>query len=221
MKEINLPQAVSDTRKGSRGVVPGIAGLHRLGGIVLLLLALGACGNRIGPAPRNQAGTQAVIIPGYSAEAEAPGDFAAGGDIPDAEAVKNHGILEGPARESGGVIEIKEKMFIAQTNDVYLNPEDYLGKTIKLEGLFKYEIGYENFYCYVIRYGPGCCSYDGNAGFEVAWDNPDQKKYPEEDAWVEAVGVLDSYDEDGYPYLYLSLSSLTVKQTRGAEFVAQ
>jgi zinc transport system permease protein len=34
-----------------------------------------------------------------------------------------------------GVIEIGEKLFIAQTNDVYLNPEDYLGKRIKLEGL--------------------------------------------------------------------------------------
>jgi zinc transport system permease protein len=120
------------------------------------------------------------------------------------------------------IIEIKEKMFIAQTNDVYLNPEDYIGKTIKLEGLFKAEQYIENAppYCFVLRYGPGCCGSDGNAGFEVAWDKAD-KSYPNIDDWVEAVGVLQTYEEDGYPYLYLALSSLTVLDERGAEFVMQ
>jgi hypothetical protein len=177
-----------------------------------LLLILGGCGNRIGPLPKNPAGTQSVIIPGYSVSEEPPA----------AEPVKIHGVLEkvNNGQEAGDIIEIKEKLFIAQTNDVYLNPEDYLGKTIKLEGLFKSEIGYENTYCFVIRYGPGCCGYDGNAGFEVAWEGS-SRDYPEEDAWVEAVGKLQTYDENGYPYLYLALASLTIKETRGAEFVSQ
>jgi uncharacterized membrane protein YcgQ (UPF0703/DUF1980 family) len=117
----------------------------------------------------------------------------------------------------GGIIEIKEKMFIAQTNDVYLNPEDYLGKGIKLEGLFKREGYAEKEYCFVIRYGPGCCGIDGNAGFEVAWEGSGE--YPKVDDWVEATGVLKTYDEEGYPYLYIALSSLTVQDERGAEFV--
>jgi zinc transport system permease protein len=120
---------------------------------------------------------------------------------------------------SGDIVEIREKMFIAQTNAVYLNTEDYMGKTIKMEGIFKTEVGYDTTYCFVIRYGPGCCGYDGNAGFEVAWAAP-RHSYPAEDAWVEAVGVHSSYEEDGFPYLYLSLSDLTVKETRGAEYVA-
>ncbi|MDR3270345.1 MAG: hypothetical protein LBT32_02365, partial [Peptococcaceae bacterium] len=37
---------------------------------------------------------------------------------------------------SGDILEIKEKMFVAQTNDIYYNAEDYLGKTLKYEGLF-------------------------------------------------------------------------------------
>jgi uncharacterized membrane protein YcgQ (UPF0703/DUF1980 family) len=124
------------------------------------------------------------------------------------------------------IIEIKEKLFIAQTNDVYLNAEDYLGKTIKLQGLFKkaqYETR-EAPYCFVLRYGPGCCGYDGNAGFEVAWlrqGGGAGHEYPEEDDWVEAVGSLKSYTEDGYPYLYIELESLTVLEERGAEFVTQ
>jgi uncharacterized membrane protein YcgQ (UPF0703/DUF1980 family) len=130
-------------------------------------------------------------------------------------------------------IEIKEKMFIAQTNDIYLNIEDYIGKTIRLEGLFKTEQYREDAdpYCFVIRYGPGCCGNDGNAGFEVAWapptGTPDNAltvlapPYPNEDDWVEAVGTLSSYEEDGYPYPYIHLKSLIVKDTRGAEFVSQ
>jgi zinc transport system permease protein len=122
-------------------------------------------------------------------------------------------------------IEIKEKMFIAQTNDVYLNPDEYLGKTIKLEGLFKLEqyTGSNDDHCFVLRYGPGCCGSDGNAGFEVAWDKESgiDKPYPAPDVWVEAVGTLKHYVEDGYPYLYLALSQLNALEERGAEFVSQ
>ncbi|MFP3090675.1 hypothetical protein LQZ21_10150 [Treponema sp. TIM-1] len=223
MKKIG-PAPAAGTTGGFLSVLQGGKAL----GILLLLLALGGCGNRIGPVPKNQAGTQSVIIPGYSSVSapieNSPGGFDTG-ELPVTEPVKTHEVLERGAlvQDSTGVIEIKEKMFIAQTNDVYLNPEDYLGKTIKLEGLFKTEIGYENTYFFVIRYGPGCCGYDGNAGFEVLWDHPGpgQEKYPEEDAWVEAVGKLQYYEEDGYPYLYLSLNSLALKKNRGAEFVSQ
>jgi uncharacterized membrane protein YcgQ (UPF0703/DUF1980 family) len=119
---------------------------------------------------------------------------------------------------------ISEKMFIAQVNDVYLNTEDYLGKTIKLEGIFKFEQYYGNSdpYCFVIRYGPGCCGTDGNAGFEVKWDKSLKQPYPAPESWVEATGILKTYEEDGYfQYLYLDLSSLNVLRIRGAEMVLQ
>ncbi len=47
------------------------------------------------------------------------------------------------------------------------------------------------------------------------------QRIPEPDDWVEAVGVLEEYDENGYKYLRLALSSLTVLKTRGAEYVSQ
>jgi len=126
-----------------------------------------------------------------------------------------------PASEKG-VIEIKEKMFISQVNDVYANKDDYLGKTIKLEGLFKMEQGYDKSYCFVLRYGPGCCGYDGNVGFEVAWDKEKEKPYPGEDDWVEATGELKTYEEDGeMEFLYLDLISLNVLDKRGKETVLQ
>jgi uncharacterized membrane protein YcgQ (UPF0703/DUF1980 family) len=121
------------------------------------------------------------------------------------------------------ILEITEKMFIAQVNDVYLNSEDYLGKTIKLEGIFKCEqfYGDDESYCFVIRYGPGCCGTDGNAGFEVKWDKERLQPYPAVESWVEATGTLKMEEEDDYQYLYLDLSSLAVLSKRGAEVVLQ
>jgi uncharacterized membrane protein YcgQ (UPF0703/DUF1980 family) len=107
---------------------------------------------------------------------------------------------------------------------VYLNADDYLGKTIRLEGIFRQEkyAGIETPYFFVIRYGPGCCGSDGNAGFEVAWDKELQSRpYPQVDDWVAAEGKLSYYEEDGYPYLYLALSSLETMDQRGAEYVSQ
>ncbi|MDR0524428.1 MAG: metal ABC transporter permease [Spirochaetaceae bacterium] len=126
---------------------------------------------------------------------------------------------------SADLIEIKEKMFLAQTNEIYLNPEEYLGKTLKLEGLFQTQTDYTlkgNPYYFVVRKGPGCCPGldSSSAGFEVLWENPEQP-YPNPDDWVEAVGVLSQYEEDGYQYLCLSLSSLNVLEVRGAEYVTQ
>ncbi|MDR2537592.1 MAG: hypothetical protein LBC46_04730 [Treponema sp.] len=128
----------------------------------------------------------------------------------------------GATKGGSNIVEIKEKMFIAQVNDVYLNPDDYVGKTIKLEGLFMTQDNGAQIppYYFVIRYGPGCCGNDGNAGFEVIWDNQ-EPVYPRDNEWVEAVGVFGSYEEDGYPYYCLSLASLKVLDERGQEFVLQ
>lgn len=131
-------------------------------------------------------------------------------------------VIEKDTSSTGDVIEIKEKMFISQINDVYLNKEDYLGKKIKIEGLFKMEQGYDKSYCYVLRYGPGCCGYDGNVGFEVSWNKDKEKPYPDEDSWVEATGELKTYEEDGYAeFLYLDLVLLNVLDKRGQEKVMQ
>jgi uncharacterized membrane protein YcgQ (UPF0703/DUF1980 family) len=121
---------------------------------------------------------------------------------------------------------IREKMFIAQVNEVYLNRNDYFGKTIMLEGIFrKEEYGGRN-YCYVIRNGPGCCGEGGLVGFEVSWDLPgllpaDAVEYPKGNAWVEVLGKLEKYEINGQYVLYLALSELNTLEKRGAEFVSQ
>ena len=135
------------------------------------------------------------------------------------DAKKNAGAANEMTR--GEIIEIRERMFIGQVNNVYLNARDYIGKTIKLEGIFKEEYGVgEKPYYYVIRYGPGCCGDDGNVGFEVTWS--ENQDFPKPESWVEAVGVLKENTENEYfSYLYLDLSSLTPLNKRGMEYVSQ
>ena len=120
-------------------------------------------------------------------------------------------------QESNEVVEITENLFIAQTNEIYLNSVDYLGKTIKYEGIFNvYEWEEtDTTYYQVIRYGPGCCGNDGVAGFEVIWDGD----YPKQDDWVEVIGILEEYEENGSQILRIRLTSLSVLEERGAEYV--
>ncbi|MDR2160033.1 MAG: hypothetical protein LBP23_08215 [Treponema sp.] len=216
---------------------------------ILLTVCLAACFNGKLSVTRNRAGTRSVALPDPWQETapdpwqeitpDPPQDAVpasandSGGEVPgggytgpDPEASLPKAPVPGAGSgrvPPGEVVEIGEKLFIAQTNDVYLNPDDYLGRTIRLEGLFK-QMHYEGGggYSFVLRYGPGCCGNDGSAGFEVSWDreDPNPPPYPNEDDWVEAEGVLSYYREDDYPYLYLVLSSLKVKETRGAEFVS-
>jgi zinc transport system permease protein len=127
------------------------------------------------------------------------------------------------ARDTDGVIQIRERYFTEQVNNVYLNPDEYMGKTIKLEGIFTMEQNeyWPDPYYMVYRNGPGCCGVDGVVGFEVSWTGNKRQKYPKDDSWVEAVGTVSKYGEDdGFQFLYLDLQSLTVLQKRGREDVS-
>jgi uncharacterized membrane protein YcgQ (UPF0703/DUF1980 family) len=125
---------------------------------------------------------------------------------------------EGP--DTAGIVDIKEKMFLTQTNDVYVNKDEYLGRTIRLEGMFGTLDNVTPPCRYVYRFGPGCCGYDSNAGFEVVWKKPDAT-YPNDNDWVAATGVLEDYEQDGESFLRLALNSLVVKSVRGKEEVEQ
>jgi uncharacterized membrane protein YcgQ (UPF0703/DUF1980 family) len=123
---------------------------------------------------------------------------------------------DAPEKPSGEVIEITEKLFVEQTNNVYLNIDEYLGKTFKYEGIFLTQEYEGATYDFVIRYGPGCCGTDKNAGFEVSWDGA----RPKQNDWVQVVGTLEMYEEDGVEYPCINLTSLDVLAVRGKENVS-
>jgi zinc transport system permease protein len=207
----------------SHRAVAGVA-VAGIAGVLLLGACTGRASSRsITKAAQEQAdlaqqNTDAANAAAAKAASEA---IAASGLHDEAASLSRGGSETRPYQgEEGPVIVIREKLFIAQTNEIYLNAPDYLGRRIRLEGLFKTQtngVPGDPVYNFVLRYGPGCCGYDGTAGFEVAWEG----EAPKEDDWVEAEGVLAEYDENGFKYLYLALDTLNVLDTRGAEVVLQ
>ncbi|MDR0446924.1 MAG: hypothetical protein LBH17_07895 [Oscillospiraceae bacterium] len=123
-------------------------------------------------------------------------------------------------RDGEGVLEIREKLFIAQCNDIYLNPEEYAGRRVRIEGMY-YAFAEEGgaIYYSVTRLGPGCCGNDGVAGFEFTSDPP-----PEcvENDWISVEGTLMPFVyDDGYESVIIADATVTVKTERGAEYVTQ
>lgn len=134
------------------------------------------------------------------------------GTITSSSAVQTH-----TAAPQLQVVEISEKMFIAQCNDVYLNPDDYQGKLIQIEGIYMSYTDSDsgNAYHYVMRYGPGCCGNDGTAGFEFIYDG----EMPKQEDWIEVIGTVEKVKENDTEYIVLRASKVTVLNVRGAEFV--
>ncbi len=117
-------------------------------------------------------------------------------------------------------LDITEKMYVTYINEIYTNPSAYLGKRVRLEGIYteEYIEPTQMTYRYVYRSGPGCCGTDGSmCGFEFTMDG----EYPSENDWIEVVGTLEQYDENGIKYLNIKADSVTVKSDRGAEVVTQ
>lgn len=122
--------------------------------------------------------------------------------------------------EDEDILDITEKMYVTYINEIYTNTEAYEGKKIKLEGMFTsaYDESTKQTYYFVYRTGPGCCNNDGSmCGFEFTTTDT----IPVENDWIEVVGTLESYEENGYTYLNLRDASVTIKEERGQEVVYQ
>lgn len=116
--------------------------------------------------------------------------------------------------DSDDVIEIGERFFVTQFEDIVLNANRYLGRTIRYEGAFQsffWEPTGEQLY-FALRFTQGCCS-DEPIGFELYLDDIEPVA---DNTWVEITGVLEEYGEG---FLRLQVISLTEPAERGAERV--
>ena len=116
-----------------------------------------------------------------------------------------------------GIYEIQENMFITQCNDIYLNPDDYLDKVIKIEGIYYYmeDTQEDIIRHFVIRYGPACCFDDTSAGFEIRYDG----EYPEINDWIIVTATIEKIQRNGNDFVALNVINLEVSEERGAEQV--
>ena len=124
---------------------------------------------------------------------------------------------EKPNIDTSNIIEITDNYFIEQTNDVFLNLNDYIGKTIKIEGLIYSYQATNGDTCYaVVRNTPGCCGSDGLAGLDIRYDGD----YPEEDTWVEVIGVVETDTMYGNKIPAIQIYSMKIKE-KGITFVTK
>lgn len=117
-------------------------------------------------------------------------------------------------------IEINEKIFITQINDIYFNFEDYKDKTIIVEGMYSvFESAVSDATAPVVyRNGPGCCNNDGWAGFLLKYKG----RLPKENDWIRVTGKPElENSKEGFVNLYLNVDSLEILKERGREDVLQ
>ena len=108
---------------------------------------------------------------------------------------------------------LSSTMVYAEIYNMWLNPDDYLGKTIKIKGDY-YTSYYDETGLYynlvVVGDAASCCQ----QWLEFIWNGdhiyPDD--YPASQTKIELVGVFGTYNELDETYCYLMVDDITVLQ---------
>jgi len=117
------------------------------------------------------------------------------------------------------VFAIDEQFFVLRMLDIVFSPNEFLGQTIRYEGMFRtVEIPTIGDVYQVYRYTDGCCGPDGIIGFQVQLDSAGLEPLPT-GTWVEVTGILEEFEHQGRTFLRLAVTSLTELDERGEEFV--
>ncbi|WP_031389778.1 hypothetical protein [Kineothrix alysoides] len=104
-------------------------------------------------------------------------------------------------------------MIYATVYQLMINPEEYVGKTIRMEGTY-YATYYEptaKYYHYVIiQDATACCA----QGLEFIWEDGSHvypEEYPEDEADVTVTGTFETYNEEGDENLYCRLKDASLE----------
>ena len=116
------------------------------------------------------------------------------------------------AAPTGGVdvdlTQLSSTMVYSEVYAMVYEPESYLGKTVRMRGLFaSQEVEGQTYYACIIQDATACCA----QGLEFEPENAE--KLPEPGAEITVQGTFDCYQEesgDGNFYLYLILRDATI-----------
>jgi len=110
---------------------------------------------------------------------------------------------------------LKDRLFVQQVRDIYLNPQTYGNKIVQIEGFFEKYMDENNQERYeVFRKTAGCCGDDGRAGFEFVYKK-EKLKFSQYE-WISVEAIVKERAAD----VYLEAISV-VKKDKGKakEFV--
>ncbi len=97
-------------------------------------------------------------------------------------------------------------MVYSQVYDMLINPADYAGKSIKLEGTYYseyYEITDTTYNFVIINDATGCCP----QGLEFISNS--EEGYPQQGDTISMIGVFDIYSEGNNQYYRITTEELT------------
>ena len=104
---------------------------------------------------------------------------------------------------------LSSTMVYAEVYNMLVSPNDYIGKIIRMKGLFAYyedpQTGNLYFAC-IIADATACCSQGIEFTLADAYTYPDD--YPELGSEITVVGEFETYTENGYSYCRLANASL-------------
>ena len=95
-------------------------------------------------------------------------------------------------------------MVYSEVYDMMYTPENYVGKTIKMEGqcaTYEDPKTGNNYYACIIQDATACCSQGVEFDLADSYEYP--ADYPADGSEVTVIGVFDTYDEDGETYCTL------------------
>lgn len=178
--------------------------------IVMALMASTACGGTDDAkrtAPVSQNITVSTLIEEAQAEEteevkEEPEVSASVEETPESESAEE--VTAEISDVDLDLTQLSKTMVYAEVYNIMVNPEDYVGKTVRMNGDYYIytddTTGQQYFYC-VIRDATACCAQ--GIEFVLTDDYKFPEDYPEEGAFVTVSGRFDTYMEDDLLYCTL------------------
>ncbi len=114
----------------------------------------------------------------------------------------------GPGKIDVDLTILSSTMVYSEVYDMMMDPEKYIGKTVKMQGscaFYRDETSGNEYYACVIQDATACCA----QGIEfVLSENYRPEDYPKEEDEICVAGVFDIYEEGGYTYCTLRNAKL-------------
>ncbi len=178
----------------------------------MLLLFVSACGDS-GESRSSGSKTQGVddVLESGAASADQDETGRQSGvseNAPEPEEVADDAVLSNTEGIDIDLTTLSSTMVYSEVYNMMNVPEDYIGKTVKMEGSFAYyhdEANDQYYFACVISDAAACCAQGMEFVLEGDYTFPED--YPEEGETIRVAGEFDTYYEGQYQYCTLRNAS--------------
>ena len=186
-----------------------------LGALLLLTTALAACGGSGAgtKAAASNAQTVTQILESAAQDASASNTDGA----PTVSPVPTEAVLQTPDADEINLSSadadidltlLSGTMVYSQVSQMIYTPDDYIGKTVKMEGTFAvYEGERQNYFACIVTDATACCA--NGIEFVLAGEHVYPDDYPEPGTEITVVGTFGFYEENDFLYIQLEDAQLT------------